>query len=59
MYTDKYSLTEKMIKSNWNVLGDAYYLQDDLAQGVGTAAGFVIGGKGTNAALGTTGKVIE
>lgn len=58
LYTDKYSLTEKMVNSNWNVLGDAYYLQDDLAQGVGTAAGFIVGGKGTNAVLGTTGKAI-
>ncbi len=58
MYTDKYSFTEKVANSNWDVLGDAYYLQDDMAQGVGTALGFVIGGKGTNMALNNVGKGI-
>jgi len=58
MYADKYSFTEKIANSNWDVLGDAYYLQDDLAQGVGTAAGFIVGGKGTNAMLNTVGKGI-
>jgi len=49
IYADKYSFTEKLAKSNWDVMSDAYYLQDDFAQGAGTALGFVIGGKGTNA----------
>lgn len=59
LYTDKYSFTEKVANSNWDVLGDAYYLQDDLAQGVGTAAGFIAGGIGTNALLQSTGGAIS
>lgn len=56
MYVDKYSLSQKIVNSNWNVLTDAYYLQDDMAQGVGTAMGFVVGGKGTGALVNATGK---
>lgn len=50
-YADKYSFADKVMGSNWNVLGDAYYLQDDIAEGVGTAIGFVAGGKGINVAV--------
>ena len=56
IYTDKYSLTEKITNSNWDVLGDSYYLQNDLAEGIGTAAGFIVSGKGTNALLSGVGK---
>lgn len=56
-YEDKYNLLEKLSKSDFGVLTDSYYLQDDVATGVGTAASFVVGGKGINAATEAMGKV--
>ena len=56
MYTDKYTFADKVMNSNWDVLSDAYYLQDDFAEGIGTAIGFVAGGKGTSAVVGAATK---
>jgi len=58
MYVDKYTWSEKLRKSNFSAFTDKYYFQDDFAEGLGTALGFVVGGKGINMGVNFAGKTI-